>query len=79
MNLNILTEIEQRFRHNADSIWKANHLLSVADFLLNNPNMEYWAENAENFKKHYKEYLEYHAKPKSLILESKDMVAIGKG
>lgn len=78
MNINLLTEFEQKFRANQDSIHRANFLLSKMDYFLANPKMSYWQENVDAVRKEYKEYSEYYSKPKSLIIESKDLVEIGK-
>lgn len=72
-----MTELEQRFESNRQTIHKANHLLSIAEFLISNPKMEYWAENTDTFLKNYKDYIRSNQIPISKYLESKDIVEIG--
>ena len=77
MYIDILTELEQRFESNRQTIFKANHLLSIAEFLIMDPKMEYWAENADTFLKNYRDYIKTNKLPVSRFLESKDIVEIG--
>ena len=77
MYINIFTELEQRFESNRQTILNANHLLSIAEFLILNPKMEYWAENADTFLKNYRDYIKTNKLPISRFLESKDIVEIG--
>lgn len=77
MNIDIFTELEQRFESNRQTIHKANHLLSIAEFLISNPKMEYWKENADTFLKNYRDYIKTNKLPISKYLESKDIVEIG--
>ena len=77
MEINIFTELEQRFESNRQTILSANHLLSIAEFLIMNPKMEYWAENADTFLKNYRDYIKTNKLPVSRFLESKDIVEIG--
>lgn len=77
MHIDIFTELQQRFESNRQTIFSANHLLSIAEFLILNPKMEYWKENADTFLKNYKDYIESNRIPISKYLESKDIVEIG--
>lgn len=78
MNINLLTELNQRFESNRNTIWRANMLLQRMAFLLQNPKMDYLQDNIDSTIKDYQQYIEYNRDPKSLIIESKDLVEIGK-